>query len=191
MSEERATTRVLGTLGWDDSDRERERDCRLSRANRICATRRVDLLSSAGPTHSHPSLARSLARSMLWPPPIEPANEEQRFLALFLGVRCCLFRLINTSRKTLFLWRWFHLRQKSRRASAFLSCLPFPLMKLTNYQVITEVLAGALFGEVNFLPPKWGAREGTNFRNERRLLRRECAQTGVPTFHLLPLPASF
>ena len=26
-------------------------------------------------------------------------------------------------------------------------------MKLTNYQVITGVLASALFGEVNFLPP--------------------------------------
>ena len=99
----------------------------------------------------------------------------------------------------LFLRRRFHLRQKSERVSAFLSCLPFPLMKLTNYQVITGVLASALFGEVNFLPPSfpsgWGAREGTNFRNERRLLRRErmCTDRSshIPSSSFPCLPLSF
>ena len=98
------TTRVLGTLGWDDSDRERETVSRLSLANRICATRRVDLpsfplsslslLCSVGPTHSHPSLARSLdARSLLSLAATDRTGERRttfpRSLS-FLGVRCAL-----------------------------------------------------------------------------------------------------
>ena len=83
---ERGTTRVLGTLGWDDSDRERQSPLSLSL---IEFAPRVASIFPPSLPHSLTSIVGSLARCSLWPS-IEPANEEQRFLALFLGVRCAL-----------------------------------------------------------------------------------------------------
>ena len=70
-------------------------------------------------------------------------------------------------------------------------------MKLTNYQVITGVLASALFGEVNFLPPSQvdGVQERElifvtrgDYYGERENVHR---QKFPHSIFFLPLPASF
>ena len=69
-------------------------------------------------------------------------------------------------------------------------------MKLTNYQVITGVLASALFGEVNFLPPSQvdGVQERElifvtrgDYYGERENVHR---QKFPHSIFFLPLPAS-